>query len=96
MHSNPVHALTLTVGGLSRAELTRLLAASGVSLNAYAETVLAHEIFDGSAPATINIVARSVSELGLADGGTFPEVFAAAEHSGLALCPPEAVFAFRH
>ena len=65
------------------------LAAAGVRLNAYAEALLDRPEFgtESPEPQTVEVVLRSVSELGLTDGGTLPEVFAAAASAGLRLCP---------
>lgn len=65
------------------------LAAAGVRLNAYAEALLDRPEFGTEAPEpqTVEVVLQSVSELGLTDGGTLPEVFAAAASAGLRLCP---------
>jgi len=60
-----------------------------VSLNAHAETLIAHPVFDKRDGETVRVVERTVAELGLADGATLPEVFAAAAGQGLGLCPPE-------
>lgn len=75
------------VGGLSRARLLGALRASGVSLNAYAEALIAQPVFDEPAREAVRIVDRTVAELGLTDGGTMPRIFAAAEALGLGLCP---------
>lgn len=80
----------LTVGGLSRQDLAARLQEHGVGLNAHAETLLAHSAFDTRPAERVEIVARAVHELGLADGGTLPEVFAAAASLGRALCPRDA------
>ncbi|WP_375385966.1 hypothetical protein [uncultured Microbacterium sp.] len=77
----------LEIGGLSRTQLFEALRVSGVSLNAHAEALMAHPIFDDGARETVRIVDRTVAELGLTDGGTMPQVFAAAEEYGLGLCP---------
>ncbi|MDI9892878.1 hypothetical protein [Microbacterium sp. IEGM 1404] len=80
---------TLDVGGIAREELVRQLDAAGIRRNPYAEVLLADPVFDTRAAETIDIVERSVADLGLADGGTLAQVHAAAEANGLALCPPD-------
>lgn len=79
----------MTVGGASRTDLRSALRAHGVLLNAHAEMLLDHEAFDVREPVELTIVERAVGELGLGDGGTLPEVFAAAREQGLWLCPPD-------
>lgn len=76
------------VGVLTRVQLRAALAEAGVQFNSYAETLLNSTVFDDPSPQTVAVVERSVAELGLLDGGTMPEVFAAAQARGLALCPP--------
>lgn len=80
--------LELEVGGMARAELVRALQDAGVALNAYAETLLADPVFDRQQRQRLRLVERSVADLGLPDGGTLAQVFAAAQRSGLGLCPP--------
>lgn len=77
----------LEVGGLARSELIEALRSSGVSLNAYAETLIANPVFDEPVRESVRIVARTVEELGLSLGATMPQIFAAAETHGLGLCP---------
>jgi hypothetical protein len=81
--------IRLSVGGAGRTELRAALRSHGVLLNAHAETLLDHEAFDVREPVELTIVERSVGELGLGDGGTLPEVYAAAQQQGLSLCPPD-------
>lgn len=80
----------LRVGGATRTDLRTALRSRDVHLNAHAETLLDHEAFDVREPVALTFVVRSVGELGLGDGGTLPEVFAAAREQGLSLCPPDA------
>ncbi len=77
----------LEVGGLSRAQLFEALRSSGVSLNARAEALIAHPVFDERVREPVRIVDRTVAELGLTDRATMPRIFAAAEEHGLGLCP---------
>ncbi|QNE34324.1 hypothetical protein [Leifsonia shinshuensis] len=81
--------LRLTVGGSTRAQLRAALESHGVLLNAHASTLLDHEAFDRRDPVEVSVVERDLRELGLGDGGTLPEVFAAAGEHGLSLCPPD-------
>lgn len=81
--------LEVQVGGLAREELRAALQARGVALNAHAETLLAHPVFDDRAGEPIVVVARTVAVLGEPDGATLPGVFAAAAAQGLRLCPPD-------
>ncbi|GAA3027667.1 hypothetical protein [Microbacterium dextranolyticum] len=80
-------SVALVVGGLPRTQLVEALASAGVALNAHAETLIAHPAFDDLATHSVRIVTRSVAQLGLGEGGTLPEIFAAAAAQGLALCP---------
>lgn len=81
----------VVVGGSARAALRRRLRESGIRLNEHAETLLRDIDIDLAAvdAETLTLVDRSVAELGLTDGGTLPEIFAAARRQGYALCPPE-------
>lgn len=84
--------LQLVAGGLSREALRRELAAQGVELNAYAETLLEHSSFDDNTSAdhpeqTVRVTRRSVAELGLPTGGTLPEILSATAAAGLRPCP---------
>lgn len=77
------------MGGLSREELRERLAASAVQLNVHAETLLEHPCFDVRAPETLAVAQHRVEELDLPDGGTLPEIIAAALRNDLELCPPD-------
>ena len=79
----------VSVGGLSRSELESQLASNGVLLNVHAETLLSNAIFDRQPPRVINLVERSVADLGLAEGATLPTIFRIAQEQGLALCPAD-------
>ncbi|MFE4948774.1 hypothetical protein ACFQ9V_01575 [Leifsonia sp. NPDC056665] len=81
--------ITLTIGGATRTDLRTALRSHGVLVNAHAETLLDHEAFDVREPVELTIVERCLGELGLGDGGSLPEVFAAAREQGLSLCPPD-------
>lgn len=76
------------VGGLARAELRAALQSHGILLNAFAELLLEHPVFERREPEQVDIVERDVADL-RPGGGTLFEVFAAAQEQGLALCPPD-------
>ncbi|WP_396276990.1 hypothetical protein [Glutamicibacter creatinolyticus] len=81
----------VTVGGLSRYELIAALNSQRVQLNAHAQTLLDNAVFgENTKQHRISVVERSVSDLGLPDGGTLKQVFDAAQMHGLKLCPPTA------
>jgi hypothetical protein len=82
-----IEGFTVQVGGQSRTQLIKTLSDAGVQLNAYAETLLAHPIFDNPADQTLRIVERTVEQLGLTAGAVISDVFAAAQDQGLDLCP---------
>lgn len=75
------------IGGQSRDVLRHRLREAGVRLNAHAETLLEHPVFDAPEEQDLRFVERTVHELGLTAGGTLPEVFEAARAQGLELCP---------
>lgn len=60
-----------------------------MSLNAHAETLIAHPAFDKRASEVIRVVERTAAELGLGGDATLPEIYAAAAQNGLDLCPRE-------
>lgn len=80
-------ALTLQVGGDTRAQLLRRLEQADVHLNEHARTLLDDPAFDAPAPQTLHLVQRSVGQLNFPDGATQPQAFAAARQQGLQLCP---------
>ncbi|GAA5167676.1 hypothetical protein [Ornithinimicrobium tianjinense] len=79
--------ITIEVGGLCREELRRALTRAGVQLNVHAETLLEHRDFDHVSASTLTVVRRTVSELGLVDGGTLGQVLDAASALGLEPSP---------
>lgn len=79
--------LRLQVGGASRAELLEALSSNGVSLNAHAELLLDHAVFDTREIREVTVVERTVEDLGMVGGATLPQIFAAARRQGLELCP---------
>ena len=83
-----VDGLAVTVGGLTRTELVDRLRRHGVGLNAHAETLLAHAVFDGPIAArTVVVAERSVADLGFSEGAGLSGILAAARQRGLLLCP---------
>lgn len=82
-------ALEVTVGGLSRDDLNLALSSQQIELNAHAQILLDDAVFDdANTQQVITVGERSVSHLGLPDGGTLSQVFDAAQERGLKLCPP--------
>ncbi len=78
----------ITIGGLSRDELTHRLRDGGVQVNAHAETLLADDVFDAADPATtLRVVTRTVADLGLHDGAPLSRVIEAVRENGFELCP---------
>ena len=84
-----IESLHVVVGGLSRAQLTSALEARGILLNAHAETLLGHAVFDTRDAETVTVTERSVAELGLAEGASHSQILDAAQRQNLLLCPPE-------
>lgn len=85
---DPPHSLGhLLVGGKSGDDLRLDLAASGIALNESAELLLSRPEILMPEPVELSLVAVSIADLGLGDGGRLEEVFAAAMQQGLALCP---------
>jgi hypothetical protein len=82
-----IEGLVVQVGGQSRIEIVQSPHDAGIHLNAHAETLLAHPAFDTPESRTLRIVARTVEQLGLKNGGVQSQVFAAARHCGLELRP---------
>lgn len=82
-----IERMELTVGGLTRANLLGALEASGVGLNAHAETLLHREEFDGRDREAVVVTERTVAGLGFPDGATLPEIFRGARDQDLLLCP---------
>lgn len=85
----PGGRLNVTIGGLSREALMAELVAAGVRLNVHAETLLAHAALDRPTSAqVVSVTERSVSDLGLLQGGSLSAIILAAEAHGLTPCPP--------
>lgn len=78
------------IGGLEKSELRLTLLSRGFQLNAAAEALFEDPRFSTSAaPTSIAIVARSVADLGFAEGATYGDLLARAHSRGLAECPLE-------
>lgn len=85
---NAIDAYEVTVGGLSREELSARLSAEGILLNPHAETLMTGSAFDDVlAGERVTIAVRSLVDLGLIDGATLSQIYARAEAQGLRLCP---------
>lgn len=77
----------MQVDALSREQLLAALAVAGVGLNASAEVLLGHEVFDRQQVETFDVVQRTVGQLGLTGGAPLSTVLATAQAQGLSLCP---------
>ena len=91
----------ITVGGLSGLELLARLETSGILLNEIARQILIDENFKACAQTSrIRVVFKSLSELGLPNGGFLSEAIDAAEALGYNLCSidlgPHLRLAYRH
>ena len=84
-----IDRLDVTVGGLSRSQLASALNERGILLNAHAETLLEHDVFDSSTAQTVTVTERTVAELGFTDGATLSQILGASQHQNLVLCPAE-------
>lgn len=80
---------TVTVGNLGNAETARKrLEDVGIKISRWGGDILDRTTFEYT-EATLDLVRLSVKELGLKDGATTAEIYAAAERHGLSLCPAE-------
>lgn len=86
-HSLGLEGRTVRVGGQPRRALLQSLREFGVRLNAHAETLLEHPVFDNPESRDLQLVERTVQQLGLSVGGTQSQVFEAARTHGFQLCP---------
>jgi hypothetical protein len=81
---------TVRIGGMDKPRLLGALRERGVQLNASADALFADPRFEPSERArTIEIVTRTVADLGFAAGATYGELVARAHESGWAECPLE-------
>lgn len=80
---------TVTVGNLGNAKTARkLLEDGGIKISRWGSDILNRTTFEDT-EATLDLVRVSVKELGLKDGVTTAEIYAAAQRQGLSLCPHE-------
>lgn len=86
-HGIVAEGIRVRVGGQPRSVVRQSLQAAGVRLNAHAETLLEHPVFDDPEGQDLWFVERTVGELGLPAGGSLSAVLAAARACGLQLCP---------
>lgn len=75
------------VGGQSRENLLAQLGLAGVSLNDSAKILMANPLFDLTEKRDYLVEERTVGELCDGHGAMLSELFAAAVHHGLELCP---------
>ncbi|HWB05617.1 MAG TPA: hypothetical protein VG796_21540 [Verrucomicrobiales bacterium] len=81
---------TVTVGGMTKAELLAELQRHGVQMNEAGRNLFASDLFQTSATRrTIETVEFSVLDLGFPQGSTMPQLHEAAAARGLTLCPME-------
>jgi hypothetical protein len=85
-----IDQMEISVGGLSRSTLLSSLSARGILLNAHAETLIDDDAFDSAIPRQVMVTERSVTDLGLVDGATLPQILEAARQQGLLPCPVDA------
>lgn len=80
---------TITVGNLGDVKTAcKQLKAAGIKFNNWSNEILGRSKFE-KAEVTFNLVRVFVKELGLKDGATTLEIYAAAKCYGLSLCPAE-------
>ena len=84
-----IEHLDVVVGGITRSQLTSRLSERGILLNAHAETLLEHAVFETRTAQTVAVTERTVAELGLPDGGSLSQILEAAQQQNLLLCPAD-------
>lgn len=84
-----IHRLDVSVGGLTRSQLTTALSERRILLNAHAETLIEHDVFDSNTVQTVAVTERTVGDLGFTDGASLSEILEAAPRQNLSLCPAE-------
>ena len=92
MQSTPLQSVVrhVRIGGMAKAELVRLLAASKVRVNASGDQLFADERFQTlQHPTCVECAQVTVAGIGLPRGGTFSQVIEAAATFGLTMCPLE-------
>ena len=86
----PTITRTVTVGGLTKAELLEELHTNAISMNESGERLFASDHFPTSETRySVTTVELTVRHLGCPRGATLPEIYARAGERGLGLCPLE-------
>ncbi|PPA71083.1 helicase [Jeotgalibacillus proteolyticus] len=81
---------TVSIGGLSKEELTRELKDAQIMMNEYGERLFDYRAFELSREKySLNTIEMTVKDLGFRNGATSAEIFKKAIESGLKLCPLE-------
>ena len=78
---------TVTVGNLGNAKARKKLESHGIKVSSWGDDILNRMEFEETK--SLDLVQVSVKKLGLEDGATTAEIYAAAERHGLSLCPAE-------
>ena len=81
----------LSIGGISKAELLRLLKDQDISINPLGNKLLQSNRFTiKNQPQTMTLAFMTLKELGFIETGpTLPEIISQVKAMGLDLCPPE-------
>ena len=80
----------ISMGGFSKAELLDRMEATGTQLNLLALEMFSEESFRTQGPVcTIEVVLKTVGELGLPNGGVLSKAIDSAAALGFGLCPLE-------
>lgn len=80
----------ITIGGQTKSQLIQALQDSSVLLNKYGEMLLADDrLIVSSSTYSLKTVELAVSNLGLPNGATTPEILHKATELGLYICPLE-------
>ncbi|WP_176463548.1 helicase [Oceanobacillus manasiensis] len=81
---------TIEMGGLTKSQLNYKLQQHSISMNEFAEILIADEKFTASnTRCTVKTVELTVMDLGFPKGATLPEIFGRVSELGLGLCPVE-------
>ena len=91
-HPNSVKPtrLNVSIGGLAKADLLERIEVTGIKINSLALEIFSDENFRTQERAsTIEVILKTVSELGLPHGGVLTQAIDAAEALGFGLCPME-------
>ncbi len=88
--------MKLRIGGHSASALLEMLQNNGVELNDFALKYISDLKYSATVVSTsLEIKFISVGELGLTEGGTLKDIFAAASRVGLELCPADTALYLR-